>query len=138
MENLLKEHGIRSTRARLEILELLKNNDPMTAEEVYEKLQANGAKLSSVYRNLALFVDNHIVTKFQGIDNFAYYQINDHSHKHHLTCAICKKTMAIENCPIHELQHEIEKQTNYKITNHIFEFIGICPECQKKEKVSDK
>ncbi|NLW53170.1 MAG: transcriptional repressor [Tissierellia bacterium] len=132
MDNLLKEHGIRATAARLDILNLLEKNDPMTADDIFEQLQDKGAKLSSIYRNLSQLVESNILTKIVGIDNFAYYQLNTHTHKHHLTCSVCKRTMPIENCPIHELQHDIEKSTGYKITNHIFEFIGICPDCQEK------
>lgn len=133
MENILKKHNIRVTKSRLDILELLHDNDPMTADEIFEHLQSKGAKLSSIYRNLSTFVDENILTKIVGIDNFAYYQFNDDDHKHHITCSICKKTVAIENCPVHELTHEIEENTDFIITNHIFEFVGICPDCQIKE-----
>lgn len=134
MRNLLQDHNIRATKSRMDILELLKTSDPLTADEIYEKLIDKGAKLSSVYRNLSLFVDVNIVTKIQGLDNFAYYQLNTHEHKHHLTCKYCKKTIALDHCPMTEIEDQIEKDTNFLITNHIFEFIGICPECQKTHK----
>lgn len=134
MEKLLRDHDIRATKSRLDILNLLKDSDPMTADDIYEKLQDRGAKLSSVYRNLSILVDKNILTKIQGIDSFAYYQLNSHDHKHHLTCRECKKTISLENCPIHDLEDDIEKTTGFVITNHIFEFVGLCPECQKKAK----
>lgn len=132
MEKVLKEHGIRATKSRLDILNLLMDSDPLTAEEIYEKLQSNGAKLSSIYRNLSILTEENILTKIVGIDNFSYFQLNNHSHKHHLTCKECKKTIPLDNCPLGDLEREIEEKTNFKITSHIFEFIGICPECQKK------
>lgn len=134
MDELLKKRGIRTTTTRIDILKLLERNDPMTADDIFEKLQHKGAKLSSIYRNLSQLVEGDILTKIVGIDNFAYYQLNTDSHKHHVTCSVCKRTMPIENCPIHELQHEVENKTGYKITNHIFEFVGICPQCQEKEQ----
>ncbi len=132
MEKLLKVNGIRVTKSRLDILNLLQNSDPMTADDIYENLQDKGAKLSSIYRNLSILVDENILTKIVGIDNFSYFQLNSHNHKHHLTCKECKKTIALENCPIHKLEDEIEKSSGFIITNHIFEFVGICPDCQKK------
>lgn len=134
MKDILIEHNIRPTKARLDILDLLHDSDPLTAEDIADILQSKGAKLSSIYRNLAIFLENNIVTKIQGIDNFAYYQLNDHSHKHHLTCSICKETQIVDICPIHEIQDEIEQNTKYKITNHIFEFVGVCPKCQKEKR----
>lgn len=132
MEKLLKVNGIRVTKSRLDILNLLQNSDPMTADDIYENLQDKGAKLSSIYRNLSILVDENILTKIVGIDNFSYFQLNSHNHKHHLTCKECKKTIPLENCPIHKLEDEIEKSSGFIITNHIFEFVGICPDCQKK------
>ena len=132
MEKLLKVNGIRVTKSRLDILNLLQDSDPMTADDIYENLQDKGAKLSSIYRNLSILVDENILTKIVGIDNFSYFQLNSHNHKHHLTCKECKKTIPLENCPIHKLEDEIEKSSGFIITNHIFEFVGICPDCQKK------
>lgn len=134
MEEILKKHGIRATKARVDILNLLEDSDPLTADEIYEKLQKKGAKLSSVYRNLSILTDENILTKINGLDNFSYFQLNSHDHKHHLTCKLCKKTIALENCPIGHLEEEIEEKTNFIITNHIFEFVGICPECQEKNE----
>lgn len=134
MEEILKKHGIRATKARVDILNLLEDSDPLTADEIYEKLQKKGAKLSSVYRNLSILTDENILTKINGLDNFSYFQLNNHDHKHHLTCKLCKKTIALESCPIGHLEEEIEEKTNFIITNHIFEFVGICPECQEKMK----
>lgn len=134
MEEILTKKGIRATKARIDILKLLEHSDPLTADEIFEKLQSNGAKLSSIYRNLSILTEKNILTKINGIDNFSYFQLNDHEHKHHLTCKECKKTIALDNCPIGHLESEIEEKTDFIITNHIFEFIGICPDCQKKDK----
>lgn len=138
MRELLKEHNIKVTKSRLDILELLDGNDPMTADEIYMELRDKDAKLSSIYRNLSLFVDNNILTKIVGIDNFAYYQMNTNAHKHHITCKICKKTVPLEYCPVHDITHKIEEETHFVITNHIFEFVGICPSCQKKLQEDSK
>ncbi|MDO5026310.1 MAG: Fur family transcriptional regulator [Tissierellia bacterium] len=131
MEEILRKHGIRATKTRLDILNLLKDSDPLTADEIYEKLQSKGAKLSSIYRNLSILTDENILIKIVGIDSFSYFQLNTDTHKHHLICKECKKTIPLDNCPMENLEKEIEEQTNFLITNHIFEFIGICPDCQK-------
>lgn len=134
MEEILKKHNIRATKSRVDILNLLKNSDPLTAEQIFEKLEKKGAKLSSIYRNLSILTEENILIKIAGLDNFSYFQLNNNSHKHHLTCKKCKKTIALEHCPIEDIEEEIEEKTDFKITNHIFEFIGICPECQKKKR----
>ena len=132
MDNLLKEHNIRKTKLRIAILNLLKRSDPMTAEDIHKKLAGQGAKLSSVYRNLSLLTDKHLLTRIAGLNNFFYYQLNTEQHKHHLTCSVCRKSIAIEDCPVQKIENDIEAKTGYIITNHIFEFIGLCPKCQNK------
>ena len=37
----------------------------------------------------------------------------------------------LKNCPIHEVEKKIEKETGFIIKGHSFEFTGICPNCQK-------
>ena len=45
------------------------------------------------------------------------------------------KKFILENCPIHEVEEKIEKETGFIIKGHSFEFTGICPDCQKKHKI---
>lgn len=134
MNNTLKNNNLRITKARKEILNILDNSKyPLTAEEIYELAKNEiDINLSTVYRNLSVFQEHGLVLKNSNLDNTWYYQLNRKKHTHQVICLICKKTVSIDFCPIHEITEEIENTTHFKISGHSLEFSGICPECQKK------
>lgn len=134
IHELLKGKNLKVTKYRKLILETLQNQEhPISAEELFDKLKEdNEIDLSTVYRNLNILDDNNLLLKTTNLDSINYYQINDSHHKHFITCNKCHKKFTIENCPVHELEDEIEKETGFIINGHNFEFTGICPDCQKK------
>lgn len=128
----LKKAELQKTKTRVEILNLLHEEFPLSADQIFDKLKNDKIKISSIYRNLAIFTDANIVLKSIGQDGVAYYQLNNENHKHQIICTNCNNIMDLENCPVHEIEEKIENQTGFKITGHTFEFSGICPECQKR------
>lgn len=134
IKELLKAKNLRVTKQRKQVLQILEiENNPISAEEIYNKLKdISNMDLSTIYRNLNILEDKNILLKTTNIDGISYYQLNNDQHKHFVTCNICHKKFLIENCPIHELEDSIEKETGFMITGHNFEFTGICPACQKK------
>lgn len=130
---LLKDRNLKITKSRLAILDLLKEKSPLTAEEINDLLKDERSNLSSIYRNLSVFVENHLLIKTVGHNNIAYYQLNNDHHKHQLICKNCNKSISIEFCPTHQFEEQIEKETGYEIMSHNFEFIGLCPNCKNKK-----
>lgn len=133
INELLKDKNLKVTKYRKLILQTLQSEDhPISAEELFDKLKKdNDMDLSTVYRNLNILEEKNVLLKTTNLDSINYYQINDSHHKHFITCNKCHKNFTIENCPVHELEDEIEKETGFIINGHNFEFTGICPECQK-------
>lgn len=127
----LKKAGLQTTKTRVEILNLLHDEFPLNADQIFEKLKNDKIKISSIYRNLATFTDANIVLKSVGQDGVAYYQLNNENHRHQIICTNCGKTIDLDHCPVHEIEKNIEKQTGFKITGHTFEFSGLCEDCQK-------
>lgn len=50
--------------------------------------------------------------------------------RHHLTCLQCGESIAIDECPVHELEHQLRQTHQFKIFYHTLEFFGLCPGCQ--------
>ena len=135
IEDLLKKKNLRITKQRKLILEtLLGCNNPISADEIYELIKEDiRVDLSTIYRNLNTLEENEILLRNTNIDGISYYQLNNEKHKHFMTCTICNKKIILENCPVHPLEEQIQKETGFLITGHNFEFTGICPDCQKIE-----
>ncbi len=134
-KQILIENDLKLTDNRLLILDVFQDSDsPMSADDIYEQLKDKKINLSSIYRNLAIMVEKEILVKNIGYNGISYYQLNDHKHKHHLICSECHQVIPLDFCPIMAFKSKIEEDTNFIITGHNFEFIGICPKCQNKKK----
>lgn len=130
----LKQHGLKETKTRKEILNLLENESPLNADQIFEKLKDSKIKISSIYRNLSTFTDENLVIRTVGLDNISYYQLNKDHHLHQIVCTSCGKMDIIDHGPLIEIENAIEEETGFTITSHSFEFSGLCPECKSKEK----
>ena len=134
---LLKDKKIQFTENRKDVLEIISNSDgPLTAEQIQHIANKNkkNLRLSTIYRNLNILYENDLLMKSISRDGQAYFQMKNDYHKHNLICSKCKKVILLDDCPIHDISENIEKQYGYKITDHSFEFIGICPKCLNKDK----
>ena len=137
LESLLKSKGLRVTKTRLEVLELVdKCNQPVSAEQIFNigKEKSKNFDLSTIYRNLNILEENNILIKNTDLNGVSFYQVNKKEHKHILKCVVCGKKIIIENCPLDDIKEKFESETDFKILNHNLEFSGICPECLEKEK----
>ncbi len=135
--NDLKRSGLKNTKHRTSILEILEqNNQPIAAEEVFIALQKKGlsTNLSTVYRTLESLNDKSLVNKLNiSGDNRTLYELNHMVHRHYLVCLECKKILAIDDCPLENYEKTIEEKTNFKIEGHKLDIYGYCPECQKRK-----
>ena len=139
--DLLKNKGLKVTKHRISILEILyKNEEPISAEEIYDKLKTSNISisLSSIYKILDTFTTNKLINKcIIKNDSKTYFEINNSTHKHHLICKKCNKVLPIENCPLCKFEKELHDDMDFDITEHRLEFYGYCKTCKNKFDVSD-
>lgn len=131
----LKDKELRITKKRKLILEkIIENEGPISAEKILDMVKEDKIKLdlSTIYRNLNLMEKKNLLLKNTNTDGISYYQINNHNHKHFITCISCNKKFIIDNCPINNIEKDLEDETGFVIKGHSFEFTGICPNCQEK------
>lgn len=129
MQNLflsLKKSGYKLTAPRKMLLKVFKKiNKPMTLNEIHS--ECSSIDFASVYRSVKLFNEIGLVEEVNFADKKIRYELSNNSHHHHLLCTKCGEIKELPVC----ILSEIEKLTNYTITKHTFEFIGICPNCKK-------
>ncbi len=139
-KNDLKINGLKNTKHRASILEILgQKNQPIAAEELFIDLQKKGlsVNLSTVYRTLESLACKSLVNKLNiSGDNRARYELNHRAHRHYLVCLECRKILPVEDCPLENYERTIEEKTSFKIEGHKLDIYGYCPECQKKKNLS--
>jgi len=132
---ILKENGLKSTKSRKLILDILERaQEPMSAEEIFINVRhQDELDFSTVYRTLSTFTQKLITLKNIEDDGKSYYQLNNHKHSHYLVCSECRKRILLDSCPLEEMTVNLEKKTGFHISGHNLEFIGECPECLENE-----
>jgi Fe2+/Zn2+ uptake regulation proteins len=132
--NLFVKFGLKNTKPRQAISEMLEDaNAPVSAEDINRILVEKGIKinLSTIYRSLELLESYGIVNKTVISEGKALFELTSDVHTHQIICTKCSKMIPVDLCPLSDLQQQIEKSTDFKITGHRIEIFGICSECRK-------
>lgn len=132
----LKSNGLKSTKSRKAILEILLNSEnPIAAEQVYQKLREKkiAVNLSTVYRTLDILDKKGLVNKISIMnDERMLFEYNTLGHRHYLICLDCKKIITVSQCPLVTYEKKLETETNFKIDGHKLYLYGHCGDCQTK------
>jgi Fur family ferric uptake transcriptional regulator len=119
---------IKNTKPRIAVYEILsKTNTPLSAKDIFALLKDTKAVwLSSVYRTLAIFEKNNIVTKSLLPNGAAIYELTATEHSHYAICTKCKGKTKIPFCPVSNCE-----MNGFTPTSHKIEIYGICKRCNK-------
>ena len=131
---ILKEKGLKVTKQRTSILEILTNtSEPITAENIYDRLKEKdiSISLSSIYKILDVLTVNNIISKsIIGNDSKTSFEMNTSDHKHHLICKKCSKVVQLKNCPLCKFKKDLHDELDFDITEHNLEIYGYCKNCK--------
>ncbi|MDJ0535310.1 MAG: transcriptional repressor [Xenococcaceae cyanobacterium MO_207.B15] len=138
----MKAQRTRSQEKVLEILQGLKK--AISAQELYIELRNNNQNmgLATVYRSLeALKIKGEVKVRILPNGESVYSSLHQDLAKgealrdrHHLTCVNCNASIPIEQCPVHELEKQLEQSHQFKVYYHTLEFFGLCDRCQGKDE----
>ncbi|MGB3640257.1 MAG: Fur family transcriptional regulator [Rivularia sp. (in: cyanobacteria)] len=123
------------TRSQERILNLLKSiKQGISAQNLYVELRNSNQSmgLATVYRSLEALKLEGLVQVRTLTNGEALYSLVQQD-KHHLTCLQCGREIPIEQCPVHQLETELETNQNFKIFYHTLEFFGLCDKCQVEQ-----
>lgn len=129
----LKQAGLKATRPRLMILQLLEDAEErhLTAEGVYRSLLDAGEEvgLATVYRVLTQFEQAGLVKRHHFDGERAFFELDEDKHHDHMVCMRCGRVEEFVNDDIERLQKEVAKAHNFKLTSHRMELYGLCAAC---------
>lgn len=129
----LEKVGLKVTTARLKILDLLeKNNQHLSAEDIYRKLldQGDDIALATVYRVLTQFELANLVIRHRFGEERSVFELDNGEHHDHLVCIQCEKIVEFVDETIEERQRKIAQKHGFQITEHELYLYGICSDCQ--------
>lgn len=122
---------LQRTRSQDRILNLLKTlNRAISAQDIYVELRNRDQSmgLATVYRALeALKLEGVVQVRTLANGESLYSSVL--RDQHHLTCLNCRESIPINECPVHQLEHELQDSHQFKIYYHTLEFFGLCDRC---------
>lgn len=123
--------AIKRTRNQEKVLSLLRSlGRSISAQELYIELRdrSQSMGLATVYRALeALKLEGVVQMRTLASGESLYSLIQED--RHHLTCLQCGASIAIDECPVHDLQARLNQAYQFKIYYHTLEFFGLCANC---------
>lgn len=127
------------TRSQEHILNLLKSlNRSVSAQDIYVELRNRNTSmgLATVYRALeSLKLEGVVQVRTLASGESLYSSAQQD--KHHLTCLQCRESIPINECPVHNLETQLQQSHQFKIFYHTLEFFGLCDRCQLADAASN-
>ena len=125
----MKAQRTRSQEKIIQVLQSLKR--AISAQDLYIELRNRNQNmgLATVYRSLeALKLQGELQVRTLPNGESLYSSVQ--RDQHHLTCINCGTSIPIAECPVHNLENQLEQSHQFKVYYHTLEFFGICDRCQ--------
>ena len=136
MQGSLKQRGIRLTRQRQILLDLIdKSGKHLDAESLFLMAQEKDPKLNrvTVYRTLKMLKEGGLVDELDlmhyGGDQH-YYETRMKQEHAHVICLRCGKVEEFFGDPLQKLRRQIESHFGFQIVLARTEIGGYCSHCQ--------
>lgn len=127
---------LQRTRSQERIFNLLTTlNRAVSAQDIYVELRTRDQSmgLATVYRALeSLKLEGVIQVRTLASGESLYSSVQ--RDQHHLTCLHCGESIVIDECPVHQLESELQDSHQFKIYYHTLEFFGLCDRCSTSEE----
>jgi Fur family ferric uptake transcriptional regulator len=134
VEAALREAGLRVTRPRAAVLDVLIDHPHATADLVTQKVRAKLGKVSTqaVYDVLAACVQAGLVRRIEPAGSAALFELRAGDNHHHLVCRVCGRTTDVDCAAGVRPCLTPSDDAGYAVDEAEVVFWGLCPNCQPK------
>ncbi len=125
------------TSQRMAILHTLRHADGHLAPtEVYRLARAEmpGLTEPTVYRTLEFLARNGFAMAAHTPNGRLVYELAARGH-HHLVCRNCGGTTEVAADQLGRMYRQLETSTGYRLDLNHMTLVGLCPACQKLERI---
>ena len=135
----LRKYGIRSTRQRELLFELLNNaHTHLNADQLYELAKRRDKKINrvTIYRTLKILKEEGLIDEldllhFEGDQH--YYETRLKRQHAHIVCLKCGTVQEFFGSQLQEMKGQIESDFGFKISLMRTEIGGLCADCQRSD-----
>lgn len=132
-ERICRERGLRLTRQRKRVLELVWNSHkPVGAYEILDRLNQDGQKAAppTVYRSLEFLIEADLVHRLDSLNAFVGCPDPDEPHTgQFLICQTCRTVTELGDQQTSELIEERAARQGFVVRHQTLEIQGTCRHC---------
>jgi len=123
--------GQRVTSQRMILLDLIRHGGHLDAGELYERAKQKEPRLSisTVYRNLRLFVRLGLIEEHHFDKAHTYYEAKADVEHHHLICLSCGRIVEFEHALMSKIKQQVGCKTGFHIVGAKVLLEGFCAHC---------
>ena len=132
----LRQQGYKLTPQRRAVIRVVTSSpDHLTPSAIYRKVHKENPDIGlvTVYRTLEILDRLGLICQLHAGNSCRSYTVTTSEHHHHLICSKCRAVVAFARCGLEEMQRNLADETGFRIDDHLLEFAGLCPACQKEE-----
>lgn len=135
IERRIRNLGFRLTPQRELILKAIaRQGEHATFDEILADVRRSSPHVSAatVYRNLESFSRYRLIHGNEVAGGILYELAGEDNH-HHLICHKCWGDIKVDDSMVRRLFKQLDKQTGFLVLGEHYVFMGLCPECRRKE-----
>jgi Fur family transcriptional regulator, ferric uptake regulator len=142
IHRILKRAGLRSTRARVLVLEFFQQHahEHLNAERVYSLLNEDvrNVSLSTVYRVLNELTDAKLLCGISFGDGHIAYELNDGERHDHIVCTVCGSIHEFFDPQIEARQQAVADGLDFEVSGRQLVLFGLCAPCRERGTLARK
>ncbi len=126
---LLKQHGLKVTPQRLEIIGALSSGGHVSIEELYAlmRVKFTSISLATIYKNINNMLNISLVSEVKVADQKSLYELTKSEHSH-VVCSRCSKIEDIE-LDTDMLSTQAKARSGFSVSRYSIILSGICSSC---------
>jgi Fur family ferric uptake transcriptional regulator len=136
-DRLLDGAQLKSTAARIRVLEVLAEHEHLSSEQVHllAERELSGLSLSTVYRTLDTLNEAGIVGHSQLVGSSRSYFLAGHRGHLHLTCTVCGAVQTVDPSVGEAFASRLQHEQGFRLDTDHLVVTGLCSECAPEASV---
>ena len=138
IEGALRQHGYKITPQRRTVINaIVQSHEHLTPAAIHEKVSRRnpGIGLVTIYRTLEILMELGLICEMHAGGSCRSYLIRRPAeHHHHLICSDCGTVVDFTDCELGGLERRLSRETSFKISGHLLEFLGQCRSCRQENE----
>ncbi len=128
---LLEHSALKSTAARVLVLEVLGQHEHLSSEQVHllAERRLPGLSLSTVYRTLDTLSEAGIVGHSQLVGTSRAYFLAGHRGHLHLTCTVCGSVLTVDPAVGEDFAARLQGEQGFRLDPDHLVVTGRCSDC---------